>query len=337
MSVLVTGGAGYIGSHACLSLIQAGYQVVAIDNLSNGDFTALSRVETLTNGKIIKIQADLRDYSAIEKVFSEHKFSSVIHFAGLKSVSESVHNPIAYYENNVSGSINLFRAMQKNRVKHLIFSSSATVYSKNSVMPLGEGAPLEPVNPYGRTKLVVEDICCDIAASDSEWSVVILRYFNPVGAHESGLIGESPSGTPNNLMPYIAKVAAGVYNQLKIFGGDYETPDGTGVRDYIHVVDLVEGHIKAMTLLDSTRGVTTLNLGTGKGFSVLELVNTFSKVTGKPVPYEIVARREGDIATSYANPSCSYSMLGWQANKTIEEMCEDVWRWQKMNPEGYKA
>lgn len=337
MSVLVTGGAGYIGSHACLSLIQAGYQVVAIDNLSNGDFTALSRVETLTNSKIIKIQADLRDYSAIEKVFSEHKFSSVIHFAGLKSVSESVHNPIAYYENNVSGSINLFRAMQKNRVKHLIFSSSATVYSKNSAMPLGEGAPLEPVNPYGRTKLVVEDICCDIAASDSEWSVVILRYFNPVGAHESGLIGESPSGTPNNLMPYIAKVAAGVYNQLKIFGGDYETPDGTGVRDYIHVVDLVEGHIKAMTLLDSTRGVTTLNLGTGKGFSVLELVNTFSKVTGKPVPYEIVARREGDIATSYANPSCSYSMLGWQANKTIEEMCEDVWRWQKMNPEGYKA
>lgn len=335
-TVLVTGGAGYIGSHTNVELLEAGYQVVVLDNLSNSQYTAIERVEELTGKSITFIEADLRDKAATRAVFDRHDIDAVIHFAGLKAVGESVHIPIPYYQNNIGGTLNLLEAMNDTGVKNLVFSSSATVYGEPASLPITEDFPVSATNPYGRSKLIIEEMLGDVYTSDQDWNIVRLRYFNPVGAHESGRIGESPNDIPNNLMPYISQVAVGKLHTLSVFGDDYPTVDGTGVRDYIHVVDLAKGHISALEKLATDPGLMTYNLGTGQGYSVLEMVAAFEKASGRPVAYKLVARREGDIATCYADPGLAARELGWKANKGIEDMCQDTWRWQQQNPEGYQ-
>ncbi|UGQ47655.1 UDP-glucose 4-epimerase GalE [Massilia endophytica] len=328
MKILVTGGMGYIGSHTVVELMQAGHEVVVIDNLSNADPSVRQRVARIT-GKEFEFQnADIRDRAALEQVFAGRGIGAVIHFAGLKAVGESVAQPLRYYDNNVSGSVALCEVMAKHGVKTLVFSSSATVYGDPATVPITEDFPLSATNPYGRSKLMIEEILRDLHVSDNSWRIALLRYFNPVGAHESGLIGEAPSGIPNNLLPYVAQVAEGRRESLSVFGGDYPTPDGTGVRDYIHVVDLALGHLKALDKLAEGPGVRTWNLGTGHGYSVLDMVRAFEKASGKPVPYKIVGRRPGDIATCYADTARAERELGWKARYDIDRMCTDAWRWQ---------
>ena len=338
MHILVTGGAGYIGSHTCLELLEAGYEVTVVDNLCNSSEESLRRVQELTGKSLTFHDADLCDSAALEKVFSGSKFDSVIHFAALKAVGESVAKPLQYYENNITGTLNLCFLMQKHGVKDFVFSSSATVYGTPKSLPMTEEAdtPIHEVtNPYGRTKLMMEYVLRDWSVANPDVNVALLRYFNPVGAHESGKIGEDPAGIPNNLLPYVTQVAVGKLEQLSVFGDDYETPDGTGVRDYIHVVDLAKGHVAALKKLEQKPGVVTYNLGTGQGYSVLEIVAAFEKASGKKIPYQISQRRAGDIASMYANPAKATDDLGWTAKFGIKEMCADSWRWQSSNPNGY--
>ena len=337
MSILVTGGAGYIGSHACVELLKAGYEVVVIDNLSNSKEESIKRIQEIA-GKAVKFyKADLLDREALENIFNEQHIDSVMHFAGLKAVGESVSIPLKYYYNNITGTLILCEVMKKHGVKNLVFSSSATVYGDPHMVPISEDFPLSATNPYGRTKLMIEEILRDMYKADSDWNIAILRYFNPVGAHSSGKIGEDPNGIPNNLVPYITQVAIGKLKELKVYGNDYATPDGTGVRDYIHVVDLALGHLKALEKLEAKPGIVTYNLGTGKGFSVLEMVKAFSKASGREISYKVTGRRPGDIAQCYADPSKAASELGWSAERTIEQMCADSWRWQITNPNGYES
>jgi UDP-glucose 4-epimerase len=335
MSILVTGGAGYIGSHTCLELLNAGFEVVVLDNFSNSKMESLKRVEKLAGRSLVIRNGDVRDRTALRELFLKHDITAVIHFAGHKAVGESIRKPLTYYDNNVSGSIVLVEVMSEFDVKRIVFSSSATVYDMPDDIQIREDCPLGPINPYGRSKLMVEQIYQDLSASDDQWKIAILRYFNPVGAHESGMIGEDPSGIPNNLMPYITQVAIGRLTELNVFGSDYPTIDGTGVRDYIHVVDLALGHLAALQALDNHFGLITVNLGTGKGCSVLELVREFEKASGKAIPYRIVARRPGDVATCFADSSLAESLLGWRAKLDISAMCQDAWRWQSKNPQGY--
>lgn len=336
MNILVTGGAGYIGSHTIIELIKNGDSVVVVDNLSNSSVEALKRVEKITNQSIEFYNSDVRDEQALDKIFSEHKIDAVIHFAGLKSVGESVAKPLEYYDNNINSTIVLLKQMQKHGVKKIVFSSSATVYGTPSELPLSEASQvgIGITNPYGQTKFMIEQILRDLSVSDNSMAITILRYFNPIGADSSGLIGEDPNGVPNNLMPYIARVAVGKLPNVNVFGNDYDTPDGTGVRDYIHVVDLARGHVSALSHIKP--GVETYNLGTGKGTSVLELIKAFSKACGKEIPYNIAKRRPGDIASCYASADKAAKELGWRAEKTIEEACADSWRWQSTNPNGYE-
>lgn len=336
MAVLVTGGAGYIGSHTCVELLNEGYDVIVIDNLSNSSEKSLKRVEEITGKKLTFYKADLLDREAVENIFRNEKIDSVIHFAGLKAVGESVSRPLEYYYNNITGTLVLCYIMRKYGVTDLVFSSSATVYGNPKTVPIKEDFPLSVTNPYGRTKLMIEEILRDLYVSDNTWNIVLLRYFNPVGAHKSGRIGEDPRGIPNNLVPYITQVAVGKLDFLGVFGNDYDTPDGTGVRDYIHVVDLAKGHLKALEKLKESKGVLTYNLGTGKGYSVMEMLKSFEKVCQKPIKYKIMPRRPGDIATCYADPTKAREELGWVAEKGLPEMCEDSWRWQKNNPNGYE-
>ena len=335
MKVLVTGGAGYIGSHTCVLLLEAGYDVVVFDNFSNASEESIARVEALTGKQVTLIRGDIRDRKALESVFSQHTIDAVIHFAGLKAVGESVEQPLRYYENNVCGTVLLCEVMAVYGCKSIVFSSSATVYGDPHTTPIKEDFPLSATNPYGRSKLMIEEILRDLYVSDNSWKIVLLRYFNPVGAHVSGMIGEDPNGIPNNLMPFIAQTAVGKREKLSVFGNDYDTHDGTGVRDYIHVVDLAEGHLKALEKIADIDEVLAVNLGTGKGYSVLDMVKAFEKASGKDVPYEIAPRRSGDIAKCYADPSFAKEVLGWEAKRGIEEMCEDTWRWQHNNPDGY--
>ena len=336
MKILVTGGAGYIGSHTCVELLNKGHEVVVLDNLSNSSEIALDRVKEITGKDLTFYKADLLDMDALENVFEKEDIDSVIHFAGLKAVGESVAKPLWYYENNVAGTLNLCKVMTKHNVKNIIFSSSATVYGDPQTVPILEDFPLSTTNPYGSSKLMLEQILQDLHVADPEWNVVILRYFNPIGAHESGLIGEDPSGIPNNLIPYITQVAVGKLDKLSVFGDDYNTPDGSGVRDYIHVVDLAVGHVDALKRLKKGDGVSIYNLGTGVGYSVIEMVNAFSKVVGKEIPYEIKERRPGDIATCYAQADKAKDEIGWVAERDLATMCADSWKWQSMNPNGYK-
>jgi UDP-glucose 4-epimerase len=333
--ILITGGAGYIGSHTCIELLSAGHEVVVVDNFSNSHQEALKRVEKITGKSVSLLVADLRDEDALRRLFRSYPIDAVMHFAGLKAVGESVSNPLLYYDNNIRGSIALFKVMAEFDVKHLVFSSSATVYGDPHTTPIKENFPLKATNPYGRSKLMIEEMLHDLVVSDSSWRIAILRYFNPVGAHESGLIGENPNGMPNNLMPYLSQVAVGKLNELKVFGNDYPTQDGTGVRDYIHVVDLAIGHLAALTAMERHQGVLTVNLGTGQGYSVLDMIQAFEKASGKRVPYRITDRRPGDIAACYADPWLAYDLMGWCSVRGLEEMCRDVWRWQSMNPNGY--
>ncbi|KAJ8906061.1 hypothetical protein NDN08_002560 [Rhodosorus marinus] len=337
-TVLVTGGSGYIGSHTVLELVQAGYKAVVVDNLANSSEESLKRVGEITGKQdcIEFLEVDLLHFDKLENVFKEHEFIACIHFAGLKAVGESVKIPLMYYENNLTGTLNLLRLCTAYGCKNFVFSSSATVYGMADKMPVSEDTQLGSTNPYGRTKLFIEEFLRDVHTSDPEWNIVILRYFNPVGAHESGRIGEDPSGIPNNLMPFIAQVAVGRREFLSIFGDDYPTPDGTGVRDYIHVTDLAKGHVQALRKLASSKvGCTPVNLGTGKGASVLEMVKAFSKAAGKDLPYKLVERRAGDIAELYCSPDFARDFLHWEAKLTLDDMCADVWRWQSQNPEGY--
>ena len=344
--VLVTGGAGYIGSHTCVELLEAGYDIIVVDNLQNSQQEALRRVGQITQRSVDFLQIDIRDRSSMQKVFADYDIQAVIHFAGLKAVGESCQQPLNYYNNNVYGTLVLTEVMAEAGVRELVFSSSATVYGDPDSVPITEDFPLSATNPYGRSKLMIEEILRDLSASDdlinneNPWKITLLRYFNPVGAHSSGLIGEDPNGIPNNLMPYISQVAVGKLEQLSVFGDDYATPDGTGVRDYIHVVDLAKGHLKALEALQadgfSKGACTAYNLGTGNGYSVLEMVNTFSEVTGKTVKYKIVPRRSGDIAQCYANPEKAELELGWKAEKNLKDMIQDTWRWQEKNPQGFK-
>ncbi len=336
MAILITGGCGYIGSHACIEMLNAGYDIVVIDNFYNSKPEALKRAKELAGKEFPFYECDIRDAEGLRKVFSAHKIDAVIHFAGLKAVGESVSEPLMYYDNNVGGTVTLCQVMSEMGCKRMIFSSSATVYGNNNPSPLLETMPVGAVtNPYGRTKFMIEGILSDLCVSDPEWSVVLLRYFNPIGAHESGRIGEDPNGIPNNLMPYISQVAIGKLKQLSIFGDDYDTPDGTGVRDYIHVVDLAKGHVKAVDYALVHTGVEAVNLGTGVGYSVLDLVKAFKSANGVDVPYVIAPRRAGDIATCYSNPAKAAELLGWRAEKNVEDMCRDSWRWQSQNPKGY--
>jgi UDP-glucose 4-epimerase len=337
MHILVTGGAGYIGSHTCLELLEKGNKVSVVDNLSNSSRESLYRVEELTGKAIDFFEVDLLDKDALAGVFTRlsPRVDAVIHFAGKKAVGESVEQPLLYYHNNITGTLTLCGVMARHGVKKIIFSSSATVYGDPATVPITEDFPLSCANPYGRTKLMVEEILRDIHVADGEWDICLLRYFNPVGAHKSGRIGEDPDGLPNNLMPYISQVAVGRLEQLQVFGNDYPTPDGTGVRDYIHVVDLARGHVAALDKLVESPGVVVYNLGTGKGYSVLEMVAAFAEVSGREVPYRIVGRRPGDIAACYADPAKAAEELGWTACHGLQEMCEDTWRWQKNNPRGY--
>lgn len=335
MAILVTGGAGYIGSHTCVELLQAGYEVVVVDSLSNSNLSSLERVRLICGKDLRFYQLDLLNQRELEKVFMENQIEAVIHFAGLKAVGESHSQPLHYYQNNVVGSMVLCETMRRFQVKNIIFSSSATVYGAPKRVPISEGAPLNPINPYGRTKWMIEEILKDLYFSSKDWSISVLRYFNPIGAHESGLIGEDPKGTPNNLVPYIAQVAIGKLKYLQVFGNSYPTRDGTGVRDYIHVVDLAKGHLRALEKCLCSTGVNIYNLGTGKGYSVLELVKAFESVSGVNIPYRISAPRQGDVAECYANPIKAEEELGWKAEKSIEQMCADSWRWQYNNPDGY--
>lgn len=338
MAILVTGGAGYIGSHTCVELLNAGYEVAVLDNLYNSSEAAVERVEEITGKKISFYKADLLDREAVEAIFEKEKIEAVIHFAGLKAVGESVAKPLEYYHNNITGTLILCDVMRKHGVKNIIFSSSATVYGDPAFVPITEECPKGQItNPYGQTKGMLEQILTDFHTADPEWNVVILRYFNPIGAHESGRIGEDPKGIPNNLVPYIAQVAVGKRECLGVFGNDYPTHDGTGVRDYIHVVDLAVGHVKALKKIEEKAGVKIYNLGTGKGYSVLDVVKAYEKACGKPIPYEIKERRPGDIATCYADASKAKEELGWTAERGMEEMCVDSYRWQSMNPDGYRS
>lgn len=336
MRVLVTGGAGYIGSHTCLELLMDGHDVVVIDNLSNSKTIVFDRIERICGRRPVFYREDVCNNNKVAEILAAHRIEAVIHFAGLKSVGESVAQPLQYYINNVTGSLALLSAMQETGVSSLVFSSSATVYGNPESFPIHEDFPLSATNPYGRSKLMVEEILRDLIVADDSWHIALLRYFNPVGAHESGLIGEDPAGIPNNLMPYISQVAVGRRTELQIFGGDYPTPDGTGVRDYIHVVDLARGHIAALDWLRQHNGVHTFNLGTGQGKSVLEVVRAFEAVSGLHIPYRIVDRRPGDIAQCYADPSRAERELGWKAQRSIADMCRDAWNWQAKNPRGYE-
>lgn len=336
MAILVAGGAGYIGSHTCVELLNAGYSVAVVDNLSNSCRVSIERVEKITGKKVQFYQADLRNMAEIDRVFREEQIEYVINLAGYKSVGESVMMPIEYYENNVMGTVTLCEVMKKHGVTKMIFSSSATVYGEPEMVPVTEACPQgEITNPYGWTKAMIEQILTDLANSDPAWSIVILRYFNPIGAHQSGLIGEDPQGTPNNLVPYIAKVAIGQLPEVNVYGDDYPTPDGTGIRDYIHVVDLAKGHVEALKQLDRGSGVRTYNLGTGTGHSVVDVIHAYEKACGRAIPYRIMPRRPGDIAVSFCDTKKANVELGWYAEKSLEEMCEDSWRWQCMNPDGY--
>lgn len=337
MNILVTGGAGYIGSHTVLELLQQGYDVEVIDNLSNSSNESLRRVETVTGKSIVLHRIDLCDEPAVEQVFGAKQFDAVIHFAGLKAVGESVTEPLHYYENNLVSTLVLCKVMQKHDVRQLIFSSSATVYGLPDRVPITEDAPIHPTNPYGHTKAMIEQILQDLVATSNGWRITLLRYFNPIGAHESGQIGEDPRGTPNNLLPFVAQVAVGTRDKVRVFGNDYDTPDGTGVRDYIHVVDLAQGHLAALEHAPEPDHCAVYNLGTGTGYSVLEVINAFEQACGKPIPYEIAQRRPGDIATCYADPRKAAAELGWHAKKTLDEACIDAWRWQSKNPNGYKV
>ena len=335
MSILVTGGTGYIGSHTVVELLKAGQEVVIIDNLSNSKLCVLDRIQQITGKRPVFYQVDLLDYAATEAVFLKHKPDSVIHFAGLKAVGESVQQPIRYYHNNLTGTFNLLRAMAATGTKRIVFSSSATVYGMPKTVPIKEDFPLSTTNPYGETKLMIERILKDACVPDPDLSVSVLRYFNPIGAHESGLIGEDPKGIPNNLLPYVARVAAGKLPYVNVFGNDYPTPDGTGVRDYIHVVDLALAHLKALDRTAAVKGIEYFNIGTGKGYSVLEMIRAFGKAYGTEVAYRIAPRRPGDIAICYADPSKAAEVLGWRAERDLTRMCEDAARWQKQNPDGY--
>lgn len=337
MHVIVTGGAGYIGSHTCLELLNAGYQVTVIDNLCNSSREAIRRVEELTGKSIAFFAVDLLDRARLEAVFDHcPDAGAVIHFAGLKAVGESVQQPLRYYQNNLSATFNLCQVMAERSIKNIVFSSSATVYGDPATVPIREDFPLSCTNPYGRTKLMSEEILTDLHRADPHWNVILLRYFNPVGAHQSGRIGEDPNGIPNNLVPYIAQVAIGRLKELSVYGNDYATVDGTGVRDYIHVVDLAIGHLRALEKLADHPGAVTYNLGTGRGYSVLEMVEAFARACGQAIPYRIVGRRAGDIARCYADPALARQALGWTAGYGIEEMCADTWRWQSTNPGGYR-
>ena len=334
MCILITGGVGYIGSHSCIELIAAGYEIVVVDNLCNSSLEALKRVEILTGVSIPFHQVDVRNEKALRKVFEKHSIDGVIHFAGLKAVGDSVENPIEYYDNNVVGTFTLTKVMREYNCKTFVFSSSATVYGDPHTVPIKEDFPLTVTNPYGRSKLMIEEFLQDVFVADNNWKIALLRYFNPVGAHKSGLIGEDPNNVPNNLMPYISQVAVGKLEKLSVFGDDYNTIDGTGVRDYIHVVDLAIGHVKALQALNSPQ-VLTVNLGTGKGYSVLEMIVAFEKCSGESIPYQIVDRREGDIGTCYTDTTYAKNKLNWSAEYDLDEMCMDTWRWQSRNPNGY--
>lgn len=351
--ILITGGAGYIGSHTCIELLQSDNNLLVLDNLSNASIESLNRVARICDVELIElssknfescsyanykfsfINGDIRDADLIRSIFTKFDIEAVVHFAGLKAVGESVEKPLTYFDNNVSGSVNLLKVMSEYGCKNLVFSSSATVYGEPQSLPIKENFPLSTTNPYGASKLMVEGICVDLANSDLEWSIILLRYFNPVGAHESGLIGEDPNGVPNNLMPFISQVAIGHREYLNVFGNNYPTPDGTGIRDYIHVVDLAKGHLKALQALQKNKGVLAVNLGTGEGYSVLEMVKSFEAASNKTIKYKVVEPRSGDVAECYADPSFALKVLGWKASLDINKMCEDAWRWQLNNPSGY--
>ena len=334
-TILVTGGAGYIGSHTCVALIKAGYKPLVYDNLCNSSAESLARVERITGVRPDFIQADIRDASALDSAFNAHDVQAVIHFAGLKAVGESVDKPLSYYDNNVGGTVALLQAMQRTGLRTIIFSSSATVYGDPASVPIREDFPLSATNAYGRSKLMIEEILCDLHRAEPQWHIARLRYFNPVGAHESGLIGEDPLGIPNNLMPYVTQVAVGRLPRLRIFGGDWPTVDGTGVRDYIHVMDLAEGHVAALRHVLAHDGMFTVNLGTGRGYSVLQMVQAFGRSIGRELPYDIVARRPGDIAECWADPTAAERLLGWKTKRGLDAICADAWRWQQGNPQGY--
>jgi UDP-glucose 4-epimerase len=336
-TILVTGGAGFIGSHTCVELLNGGYDVVVIDNLVNSNRESLRRVEQIAGRAVTFYEADARDEAALQRIFDAHPVTGAIHFAALKAVGESVAKPIEYYSNNVGSLLTLLSVMRDRNVKQFVFSSSATVYGVPKSSPIDESFPLSATNPYGQSKLIAEQVLRDLEVSDPSWRIATLRYFNPVGAHESGLIGEDPAGVPNNLMPYVAQVAVGKLEKLRVFGGDYDTPDGTGVRDYIHVVDLARGHLAALDALKKHDASFVVNLGTGQGYSVLDVVGAFEKASGRPVPYEIVARRPGDVGSCYADPAAAAKLLGWRAEFGIERMCADHWRWQEQNPRGYNV
>lgn len=335
-NILVTGGAGYIGSHTCLELLNAGHNVVVVDNLDNSSEESLTRVQELTGKTLEFNEVDICDGPALREVFARHKFDAVVHFAGLKAVGESCEIPLRYYENNIFGTVELLKVMADHNCFNMVFSSSATVYGDPHTVPITEDFPLSATNPYGRTKLFIEEIMRDVCAADDRWRCILLRYFNPIGAHDSGRIGEDPQGIPNNLMPFVMQVAVGMREKLSVFGDDYDTPDGTGVRDYIHVVDLALGHLAAIDKLDDLTGCTPINLGTGQGYSVLEMVKAAEKASGKDIAYQVTPRRSGDIATCYADPAGAAQMLGWKAERGLEQMCADAWRWQEGNPNGYK-
>jgi len=334
-NIFITGGLGYIGSHTCVVLIEAGFKVSVIDNLSNSHLIVLDRIESISGARPKYYEGDIRDGALLDKIFSSQAFDAVIHFAGLKAVGESVDKPIDYYDNNVGGSVSLLIAMKQASINSLVFSSSATVYGDPHSVPIQEDFPCSPTNPYGNTKLIIENMLADLSAAEPKWSIGRLRYFNPVGAHQSGLIGEDPKGVPNNLMPYIAQVAAGRREKLSVFGGDYPTADGSGVRDYVHVMDLAEGHLAALRYCQNNNGLLTVNLGTGQGISVLQMVEAFERVSGQQVPFEIVGRRPGDIAQCWADTTLAKQVLGWNAVRSLDAMCADTWRWQQMNPSGY--
>ena len=336
MNILVTGGAGYIGSHTCIELLEAGHKLFVIDNLSNSSKESIRRIERIFKIEIPFYKVDIRYKDALIEIFEKHSIDGVIHFAGLKSVGESTEKPIEYYINNFVGTCTLVEVMNMFKCKNIVFSSSATVYGNPKSVPIKEDFPLSATNPYGQSKLMIERFLQDLFDADSSWRIAILRYFNPVGAHKTGIIGEDPSGIPNNLMPYISQVAIGKLKQLNIFGGDYDTPDGTGIRDYIHVVDLAKGHVNAINTLRDKSQIIKINLGTGTGYSVLDMIMAFEKASGKEIPYKIVERRAGDIAASYTDPSYAEKKLRWKASLKIDEMCEDTWRWQNNNPKGYK-
>lgn len=338
MAILVTGGAGFIGSHTCVELLNAGYDVVVLDNLSNASEKSLDRVKAITGKEVTFYKGDILDRTILSTIFEKEKIDSCIHFAGLKAVGESVQKPWEYYNNNIAGTLTLVDEMRKHNCKNIIFSSSATVYGDPAEIPITENCPKgQCTNPYGWTKSMLEQVLMDIQKADPEWNVILLRYFNPIGAHKSGTMGENPNGIPNNLMPYITQVAVGKLKELGVFGDDYDTPDGTGVRDYIHVVDLAKGHVKAINYIFSNPGLDVINLGTGVGYSVLDMVKAFSKACGKEIPYEIKPRRAGDIAMCYADPAKAARVLGWKAEKGLDEMCADTWRWQSQNPNGYES